>query len=112
MGEANDGSDEEAHTGSEGRTNAEAPRGGTQGSGNTQATGERRQGRSDTQKEQSLDQVCVAPHGDRESFELGVVIGRYLVDGIGADAMAEHGAAISQGHQAVAEFRLRSSERA
>ena len=49
-----DGSDEEAHIRSEGRTNAEAPRGGTQGSGNTQATGDRRQGRSDTEKEQSL----------------------------------------------------------
>ena len=49
-----DGSDEEAHIRSEGRTNAEAPRGGTQGSGNAQATGDRRQGRSDTEKEQSL----------------------------------------------------------
>jgi hypothetical protein len=56
-----DGSDEEAHIRSEGRTNAEAPRGGTQGSGNTQATGDRRQGRSDTEKEQSLGGYQSAP---------------------------------------------------
>jgi hypothetical protein len=56
-----DGSDEEAHIRSEGRTNAEAPRGGTQGSGNAQATGDRRQGRSDTEKEQSLGGYQSAP---------------------------------------------------
>ncbi len=74
-GGGDDGSDEEAHTGSEGRTNAEATGDRRQVRSDTQATGDRRQVRSDTEKEQSLDhsQVCEAPHGDREAFELGVV---------------------------------------
>ena len=54
-GETHDGSsDQEAHAGSTGRIDAEAPRGGKEGGGNAQATGERSQSSSDTGKEQSL----------------------------------------------------------
>ena len=54
-GETHDGSsDQEAHAGSTGRTDAKAPRGGKEGGGNAQATGERGQSSRDTGKEQGL----------------------------------------------------------
>jgi hypothetical protein len=46
-----DGSDQEAHIRPEGRTDAQAPRGGTQSSSNPQATGDGSQGRSYTEEE-------------------------------------------------------------